>query len=324
MPGRRTLLRVAAALLATPRILPAQQPAVRLVWFSPARVDEGAQFLDALRDGLREVGYIEGRNLALEARWAGNLPGRADSIATELAAGNADLIIAQGPTVFALRQAGVRAPVVFAFSGDPVEAGLVKSLAHPEGKLTGLSFLALELAGKRLELLKATLPGLRRVAVVASAQHPGDQAERRASAQAAARLGLELEYFEALGPNQLELALNGIARARCEAALFFPIQTIIANSARIATWANRQRIPTISGWGPFADQGNLLSYGANLHAAFRRLADFADRILRGTAPGSLPVELPRQLEFVVNLRAARGLGLSVPQPVVLRADRLLE
>jgi len=323
--GRRSILQLAGAgLFAVVLPTAAQSALARVVWFSPGRAEEGTAFFDALRLGLRERGYAEDRNLILEARWADNTSARADVIAAELAAEKFDVIVAQGTTVYAVRKAGIRAPIVFAFSGDPVEAGLVRSLARPENNLTGISFLALELVGKRIELLKAVVPGLKRIAVVANSQHPGDQAERRASSNAAAALGLSVEFFETGNTAQLDASLAEIAKARCEAAVLFPVQSVISNSARIAVWSLRQRIPTISGWAPFADHGNLLSYGCNLHTAFRQLANYVDRILKGTSPGALPVELPMQIELVVNLKTARALGLTLPQSVMLRTHRVIE
>jgi putative ABC transport system substrate-binding protein len=325
MVARRTVLQFVGGVLFTTGVpTAAQQGPSRVVWFSPGRREEGATFFEALRSGLRELGYVEGGNLALEARWADNTRPRADAIATELAVGKPDVIVAQGTTVYAVRNAGIRAPVVFAFSGDPVEAGLVRAFSRPEGNLTGISFLALELAGKRIELLKTVAPAIRRIAVVANSQHPGDQAERRVSATAAAALGLDIDDFESGSTAQLESSLADIVKARCEAAVLFPVQSVISNSGRIAAWSIRHRIPTISGWAPFADQGNLLSYGCNLQEAFRRLATFVDRILKGSPPGALPVELPLQIELVVNLKTARALGTAVPRSVMLRADRVIE
>jgi putative ABC transport system substrate-binding protein len=232
--------------------------------------------------------------------------------------------VALGPTATPARNATSTIPIVFAFSGDPIQAGFVRSFARPGGNLTGISFLALELVGKRIELLKAVMPGLQRIAIVANSQHPGDQAERRASEEVAKAMGLEIEYFEASGVAQLSSALDAISKTRCQAVVMFPIQSIISNSGHIAAWSLKHRIPAVSGWAQFAEEGNLMSYGAGVRETFRRLATYVDRILKGAKPGELPVELPLHIELVINLKTARALDIVVPQAVILRADKVIE
>jgi putative ABC transport system substrate-binding protein len=187
-----------------------------------------------------------------------------------------------------------------------------------------MSFMALELVGKRIELLKAAMPGLKRIAILANSQHPGDQAERDASTAAAASFGLDAEYFDWRGVAQLDSALGAIEKSRSEAAVMFPVQGIISNGAHIAAWSVKTRIPAISGWALFAESGNLMSYGCNLRESFRRLASYVDRIIKGAKPADLPVELPQNIEMVINLKTAKALGISVPQSVMLRADRVIE
>ena len=302
----------------------AQPAQVRVGWIGSSSEEDGSQFLGALREGLRDLGYVEGRNLVFETRWGGDSSVRIDQLAAELVAAKPHVIVTQGPSALAVRRATASIPVVFGFSGDPVEAGFVRSLARPGGNLTGISFMTLELVGKRIELLKEVMPRLKRIAIVAHPQHPGDQAERRASQVAAAALGLEIEYFEMRGQAQLDGALSAIPKSRCEAVVMFPVSTIIGNRARIAEWAIRHRLPSVSGWAQFAEGGNLMSYGPNLRESSHRLASFVDRILRGTKPAEIPVELPTRVELVVNLRAAKALGVKVPQSVLLRADRVIE
>ncbi len=302
----------------------AQSTLFRLGWIAPGTAAEGAPLLEALRQGLRDLGYSEDRNLAIDARWGEHSAARIETLAAELVATKPQVIVTLGPTAMTVRRVTTTLPVVFGFSGDPVQALLVRSFARPGSNFTGISFLALELVGKRIELLKATMPGIKRIAIVANAQHPGDQAERRASEAAATALGLDVEYFEAAGAAQLDQALATIPKSRCEAVVMFPIQSIISNSARIAAWSIRHRIPAVSGWAQFAEEGNLMSYGANVRESFRRLATFVDRILKGAKPEELPVELPLHIEMVVNLKTARLLGITVPQSVLLRADRVIE
>jgi putative ABC transport system substrate-binding protein len=274
--------------------------------------------------GLRELRYVEGRNLVVDAWWGDHSSTRTAALAGEMVAAGPQVIVALGPTAMPASRATSTIPIVFAFSGDPIQAGFVRSFAHPGGNLTGISFLALELVGKRIELLKAVMPGLRRIAIVANAQHPGDQAERRASEAAAHAMGLEIEYFEAAGVSQLSGALDAIPKTRCQAVVMFPIQSIISNSGQIAAWSRKHRIPAMSGWAQFAEEGNLMSYGAGVRETFGRLATYVDRILKGAKPGELPVELPLHIELVINLKTARALDIVVPQSVILRADKVIE
>ena len=325
MTGRREILLAAGGAIVAARMPAfAQQKSWRIGWISPSAEAVGAQFLDALRQGLREYGYIEGRNLVIDARWGDDSPARIETQIAELVAGKPDVVVTQGPTPTTVLRYTTTMPVVFGFSGDPILAGLVKSFARPGGNLTGMSFMALELVGKRIELLKAAMPGLKRIAILANSQHPGDQAERDASTAAAASFGLDAEYFDWRGAAQLDSALGAIEKSRSEAAVMFPVQGIISNGARIAAWSVRTRIPAISGWALFAESGNLMSYGCNLRESFRRLASFVDRILKGARPADLPVELPQNIEMVINLKTAKALGISVSQSVMLRADRVIE
>ena len=234
------------------------------------------------------------------------------------------VIVAQGATAVAVRRTNTTIPVVFGFSGDPLEAKLVDSYARPGRNLTGMSYLALELVGKRVELLKEVMPGLKRLAVVAHPQHAGDLSERRASETAATALGLATQYFEVRGAAQIPDALAAIEKSRSEAVVMFPVQSVIAHRERIAAWAVKHRLPTVSGWAQFAEGGNLMSYGPNLRDSSRRLAVFVDKILKGGKPADIPVEIPTRVELVVNLKAARALGVTVPHAVQLRADRLID
>jgi len=325
MNRRRSFLKIASTGIITVAFpASAQQNALRIAWISPATEANGLLFFDALRQGLSDLGYAEGRNIVIDIRWGDDSAARIETLVSDLITSKPDVIVALGPIAYTVRRLTKTIPVVFGFSGDPVIAGFVQSFARPGGNLTGISFLALELVGKRIEMLKAVMPGLRRIAVVANAQHPGDQAERRASEAAAAAMGLTIEYFEASGGAKLDGVLAAVEKSSSDAVVMFPIQSIISNGERIAAWSVRSRIPAISGWAPFADKGNLMTYGCNLRESFRRLASYVDRIHKGANPGDLPVEIPSQVEFVINLKTARALGIKVPQAVLLRADRLIE
>lgn len=322
--NRRRLIGGLGAALATPLVARAQPGVRRIAWIATSPERDARPFLDELRAGLRELRYAEGRDLAVEARWADDSVPLAAQLAAEAVASRPDVIVTLGPAVFAVARATRSIPVVFGFSGDPVEAGLVQSLARPGGNLTGIYFLTLDLVGKRIELLKEMLPQVKRLAVLANPQHAGDRAERRAAQAAATALGLELQYFEARTAAEIAAALGAIGQSGAEAALVFPFATMMAQRERIAKWAIEQRIPTVSGWAQFADGGNLLSYGPNLRHTLRHLASFVDKIFKGARPSEIPVELPTSVELVVNTAAARALGLEVPRSVLLRADRVIE
>lgn len=222
-------------------------------------------------------------------------------------------------------------PVVFGFSGDPVDGKLVESFARPGGTMTGMSYLALDLVGKRIELLKEWLPQTRRLAILARPQHPGDPKERKASETAAAKLDVEVVYFPYVATalpvselGTLEKVLSAIADARCDALMVFPDSAMFEVNSRVAQFAVEARLPSISGWAPFARDGLLASYGPNVRELYRSLARFVDRILRGTNPADLPIEVPSKLELVINLKTARALGLTVPPTLLARADEVAE
>jgi putative tryptophan/tyrosine transport system substrate-binding protein len=313
-------------LLATVPLAEAQQPApFRVGWISNDRGSGNSPMFDAFREGMRDLRYVEGRNLIIDARWGQGSNERLAQLAVELVKSNPQLIVAQGgPATYPVVRAGATMPVVFGFSGDPVEGKLVESFAHPGRNLTGVSFLSLELVGKRMELLKEALPSLKRVAILANPQHPGEQGELHASQSAAKELGLALEYFQLPITAKLEDILPAIAKSRSEAIVVFPDAYMMGLSERIAEFAVKHRIPATSGWAQFAEGGNLMTYGPNLRDSFRRLATYVDKILKGAKPSDLPVELPMKLEFVINLKAAKQIGLTIPPNVLARADKVIK
>lgn len=321
---RQLLVVLGASTLGAPlRAVAQSATASRVGWLSLDRA-AGSPFFDPFRAGLRDLGWDEGRDLVIDARWADGSSERADSIAAELVKSKPHVIVTQGGAIHPVRRAGPTMPVVFGFSGDPVEAGLVASLARPGRNLTGVTFLSLELVGKRVELLKDVMPKLSRVSILASPEHPGQQAELRASQAAAKALGLTLEYFPVRNEGELEQAFAAIARARSEAVVVFPDALTLRTRERIAQFGLEQRLPVVSGWAQFADGGCLMTYGPNLRASFRRLATYVHRILRGARPSELPVELPTSVELVVNMRTAAALGIKIPEAVLVRADRVIE
>ncbi len=291
---RRFLTALAAGLSSSSSLSWAQPAAARVAWLSPTRAADGSIFLDELKRGLRELRYVDGKNLVLDAYWGEDSAARVEKLLGDAIESRPQVIVVQGSAAVAARRTNTQIPVVFGYSGDPVEAGLVESLRRPGRNMTGISYLVLELVGKRMELLKEALPSVKRLAVIANPQHPGDKAERRISERAAAALGMSIEYFEASGPQQLGDALSAVEKTRSDALMLFPVQYVISNRERISVWAIKNRIPPISGWAQFAEGGNLMSYGANLRETSRRLASFADRILKGAKPADLPVEIPHR------------------------------
>jgi putative tryptophan/tyrosine transport system substrate-binding protein len=279
-------------------------------------------FLEAFRQGMHERGWVEGRNLAIEARWGAR--DQARDLAAELNRLKVDAIVAVGPMVFGAQAGAGTTAVVFGFSGDPVEAKLVSSLSRPGANLTGITFLAYELVHKRLELLKETLPALSRVAILANVMHPGEQTELRESRAAASRLGLSLQYVPVRAAADFPAAFEAIANEHAQAIVAFPDVLIMSQARNIAAFAAKTRIPAISGWSEFAVVGNLLTYGPNLRESWRYMATYVDRILKGTRPADMPVEQASKFEFVVNLRTARALGLTIPPSVLVRADQVID
>jgi len=321
---RREFLVALAAGLAAPNLAFAQEKIRRVAWFGAGRSGAPSPFFAALQTGFRELNWHEGRNIAISVHLTNGTPEEADQAAREMLASNPELIMSYGRDVFSVHKLQSQLPVVFGFSGNPVDAGFVQSFARPGGNMTGICLMSLELAGKRIELLKEFVPQIRRLGVLTRVEHPGEHRERAASEEIARKAGLTLIYAPARSAADLDEAFRTIAQQRCDSLLVFPDGVMIANAARIAQFAAERRIATVSGWGAFADNGFLFSYGPNLQDSYKDLARFADRILRGTRPADLPVELPRTVELVINNRTARALGVKIPPSMALRVDRTIE
>jgi len=320
----RVLVVTLLALVCAPGIADAQPAGktARVGWLAVGHSANTA-FLEAFREGLRERGWIEGKNFTIDARWGTAAASR--ELAAELVQSKVDVLVTQGPMVFGAKAVAAGAiPVVFGFSGDAVEAKLVTSLARPGANVTGVGLLGFELVGKRLEVLKEALPRITRVAILANPAHPGEQEELRASQAAARRLGLALQYVPVGSVRDFDAAFEAIAREKAEAIVAFPDGLIIAQARAIADFATKLRIPAVSGWAEFAAEGNLMTYGPDLRESWRHVAGYVDKILKGAKPADLPVELPTKLELVVNLRTAKTLGLTLPPSLLVRADRIIE
>ena len=283
---------------------------------------------EAFRQGLRDLGYVDGRNVVIEYRDAEGKFERLPTLAAELVALKVDVIVAGGtPAALAAKQATGTLPIVFAGPGDPVTSGLVTSLARPGGNVTGLSSFAPELVGKCLEQLKQAVPGVGRVAAL---WQPGGLGERTdkdvlKEAEAAARaLGVRLQFVEARGPEDFDRAFSEMTKARAGALTVLPGSMFVNERRRLVDLAAKNRLPAVYPWREGVADGGLMSYGPDLADLFRRAATYVDKILRGAKPGDLPVEQPTKFELVINLKTAKALGLTIPQSLLLRADQVIE
>jgi putative ABC transport system substrate-binding protein len=307
-----------------PRMARAQRPAriFRIFWVSTESQPD--PFLEGFREGLRERGYAEGKDVVFELHYAAGDPAALRQVISELKRGNIDLAVSSGPATRAMT-AVTDVPVLFAVSGDPVELGIVKSLGQPGGNFTGSSFLSLELAGKRVELLKDIFPKLRTLMIVANTDHPGEQSEWRTTQQATQALGADTVYVPFFGAREFDNALDAAAKVRADAMLVFPDAVTMVHRTRLAEFAISQHLPSMFGWSEYCDAGGLLSYGANQRATYVALATYADRILHGERPADLPVERPTRFELAVNLRTAKALGVETAiSSILFRANKVIE
>jgi putative ABC transport system substrate-binding protein len=280
-------------------------------------------FYEALRQGLADLGYVEGQNIVVEYRSSEDRD-KIPALVNEVAQMKVDAIVTQGPTARSIGSATGNIPIVFGFSGDPVEAGFVASLAHPGRNMTGMTFLALELAGKRLELLKEVSPKLSRVAVLANRSHPGEQNEFKETQAAAQAMKTSLQYLSLTTGADFDKAFDAMRKQRPSGMLTFPDGFTLSHVEAIAGFALKARLPSMFGWKEYVESGGLVSYGPNLNDCFRRLAQFVDKILKGAKPADLPVEQPTKFELVINLKTAKQIGLTIPPNVLARADRVIK
>ena len=318
-----TLLGGAAAVY--PLTVRAQQPArmSRIGWIGIG-TPQGSEFLDAVREGLRQLDYVEGRSIIIEPRWPADIRDRVPELVRELLALNVQVIVAQGAIVPLVRRAIDSTPVVFGYSGDPVEAGLVNSFSRPGGNFTGATFMSYEVNAKRVELLHEAFPHVTRVAILSNPLHPGEQRELKESEHGAQRLGMGLSYTQMRSDAEIEPAFERIRAADAEAMIVLPDGLVMQHRKRIIGFAALQRIPVISGWSEFAKSGGTMTYGPNLKTVFQRLAIYVDKILKGANPGELAIEQPTKFELVINLKAAKAIGLGVPAILLARADEVIE
>jgi ABC-type uncharacterized transport system substrate-binding protein len=328
---RREFLGVLGGGVATwPLAARAQQPPkmVRLGFLLTGSLAETRVNVDAFRKGLSELGYIEGQSFVIETRGADGWIERLPRLASELVALKVDVIVAAAtPAGRAAQQATTSIPIVVAAMGDPIRDGLVTSLARPGGNLTGTSFLGPELVPKRLSLLKEVLPKVSRAAVL---WHPNAFSNRtmadmlKETTDAAATLGLQIQFVEVRSPDELERAFAAISEARAEVLFPLPSPLLFAERRRIVELAARNRLPGMFNTREFVELGGLIAYGASIADLNRRSATYVDKILKGTKPADLPVEQPTNFELIINLKAAKTLGIDIPLFLQQRADEVIE
>jgi putative ABC transport system substrate-binding protein len=322
MIARRRLL--LAAGLAAPFGLLAQtrdRPA-RIGWLAYLPLPDPG--LDMLREGLRELGYREGVTYVVVTRSADSDFKRIPALVEELVGERLDVLVTRGPSSDFAKAARDRVPVVFAYSGDPVLAGFGDSLGRPGRNMTGITFMAMELSAKRIEVLKELLPGAKRIALLSNPEHSGEMNEYQVSEQTAKRLGAAITRHLVRSPQELQAAYVAIRASRPDAMIVFPDALTVARRAEIAEFAAGAGIPCMYGWTEFAEAGGLISYGPGLTENFKRLALFVDKILKGAAAGAIPIEQVQKIGLTFNMRAAKVLKLNVPTSILQRADTVIE
>jgi putative tryptophan/tyrosine transport system substrate-binding protein len=325
---RKTIIVVwLAALALVPfRLAEAQQSGkVHRIGLLISASDVIAPFTDAFRQGLRDLGYVEGKNFVLEIRGGGAEPDRLSDLAAELVRLNIDIIVTVGsPGLRAATKATSTIPIVMRTGGDPVKAGHVASLARPGGNITGVYAMSVELSGKRLELLAEAVPGIKRIAVLTASSNFKATNEYKEMEAATRVLGVKLQVLRALDPDTIDSAFLAMSRERAEALVQIPHARYAEHGERILKHVVQNRLPSIYSHNVDVEKGGLMSYGINYAAEYRRTAIYVDKILKGAKPADLPVEQPTKFEFIINLKAAKQIGLTIPPNVLARADKVIK
>jgi putative ABC transport system substrate-binding protein len=327
---RREFIGTLAGGLLTAPLAAEAQPAAKVarIGYLSTNLAANPHVHEAFLQGLRDLGYVEGRNVVIEYRDAEGKPERLPALAAELVALKVDVIVAGGNSLaLAAKQATRTLPIVFAAVADPVASGLVTSLARPGGNVTGTSGLAVELVGKRLELLAQAVPGVSRVAVLWLPGALGERTERdmlKEADVAARALGVGLQFVEARVPADLDRAFSDMTRARAGALTVLPSLMFLREHRRLVDLAAKHRLPAVYTVKEYVDAGGLMAYGSNAADLFRRSATYVDKILKGAKPGDLPVEQPTKFELIINLKTAKALGLTIPPSLLARADQVIE
>jgi len=322
---RESIIALCAGAIAPPLTAFGQQRPVktaRVGWLS--YLSDPDPGLALLREGMRELGYVEGKSYVIAARYANGDFTQLPKLVEELAADGVDVIVSRGPSVDFTKSIRSRIPVVFAYSGDPIEAGFADSLRTPGRNMTGITFMAMELSAKRVEVLKEMIPKASRVALLSNPEHAGELGEYRVTEDAARRLDAAIRRYLVRTPEALAAAFAAIRADNPDAMIVFPDALTLARRKDITDFAARARIPCIYGWTEFAEAGGLLSYGPTLTENFKTLAAFVDKLLKGADASRIPIEQVKKITLTLNLAAARALGLNVPQSILVRADKVIE
>jgi putative ABC transport system substrate-binding protein len=298
----------------------------RIGFLNASSVSSVASRIEGFRQGLRELGYVEGKNLVVEYRHAEGKQDRLSALANELVRLGVEIIVAGGTSsAKAAKSAAETIPIVMTNVSDPVALGFAATLSHPGGNVTGLSTLAPELSGKRLELLKETVPKLARVTVVGDSTNPGNAQALRETELAAGAFGVQLQsYLEVRDARDVETAFRAATKARSDAVLALTSAVLFSRRTQVADLAVKYRLPVVYGQPEYVEAGGVMSYGANIADLYRRSASYVDKILKGAKPADLPVEQPTKFELVINLKAAKQIGLTIPPNVLARADRVIK
>jgi putative tryptophan/tyrosine transport system substrate-binding protein len=297
----------------------------RIAYLAAGTTSSQADQLEEFRQGLRELRYIEGKNIIIEPRYAEGKLDRLPALAAELVGLKVDVIVTAGPTATRpAKEATATIPIVMAFDSDPVGSGFVASLARPGGNITGLSSFSAELNGKRLELLKETIPRLSRVAVFGTSTNPGNAQALTDIELTAGSFRVKVQSLDIRDPNDIETAFRAARKERAGAVLVLNSPVFPSHRTQMVELAAKNRLPAIYFGPSFVDGGGLMSYGVSTADLFRRAATYVDKVLKGTKPADLPVEQPKKFEFVINLKTAKQIGLTIPPNVLARADRVIK
>jgi putative ABC transport system substrate-binding protein len=324
--SRRALLALAPGLL-TLRVSPAvaqraRSGPARVGWLSYLSPPDPA--LEKMREGLRELGYTEGTSFVFVTRFADGDFNRLPKLVEELASERLDVVISRGPSSDYTKAIRARVPIVFIYSGDPIAAGFADSLARPGRNMTGVTFMALDLSAKRVELLRELVPKGSKLALLSNPEHAGELAEYRVSEETASRVGFTVTRYIVRTPADLVKMYEEIRIARPDAMIVFPDNLTFVRRKEIADFAAGARIPAMYGWAEYADTGGLVSYGARVVEYYKTAARFVDKILKGEDASTIPIEQAGRVGLTVNLAAARALGLTVPPTLLARAERVID
>lgn len=322
---RREFITLLGGATAWPLVARAQGRIPRVGFMGNSTAALEVNLVNSFREGLRELGYEEGRNIAIEYRWADGRYERFAALVAELIAAKVDVIVTAGtPAALAVKKATSTVPLVMVAVGDPVGTGLVPSLARPDGNLTGLSSVAPDLEGKRLELLREIVPSVSRIAVFINSANPFHATSMRQAQSAGKTLGVKVQQYDIRKSEDLDGAFAAIRKERPDALLILADRVFLHNRERIVDFTEEQRLPNVSAYKEVVEAGGLMSYGPSYEDMHKRAAIYVNKILKGAKPGNLPIEQPTKFTLVVNLKAAKALGISMPPAVLSRADDVIE